>query len=595
MRGIAEESDERRSASVPAELPNWTSMVSAFGPLGFEQISESELDIGDVIGKGSFKQVHCAKFRHRDVVILRHEAGDGGDESSEMRALRLLITGDAFAHRFIPQVFGICSSGNARTSATLVVQELAAFGSLKGALLSPETGPLITPAHMLRAAAQIARAMGFLETKHVVHADLSCRNVLLFSLSDDPDATSVKVSDFGLAVTLEPGADHTFHKQPQATRWCAPETVAHSQLSHLADVWSFGATTWEMFARGEQPWRCLKKRIDVAVQLKRLAARQTPGAAPSHSVAGACRIVPDCDLAEDFPCPDGCPEAAHHAMLACLHVHIAKRPAFAEVAIRFESLYRRPITVSSSRADKVCVTPSTLSCGASTPPRSVSPGPSCAAMAAVDTPPRPQESAANTAAGQTEGAEVDEEETEEQEEIPWCEMWRRPADAGCIADRAPHEQMHENFLWSQDAVDALGPDAALMVRMESEAARAKEMFLNDIASRQARTHSGNNVQEFSFGIAPTKRICSPLQRQSNDPPSRCCSVIRRQLCQGNFAYEAMAADASHKVTSNVWPNLIRNPGSGEVKACDLASFSTLLNKSCLPPPSSRRAFVVARP
>eukprot|EP00971_Amphidinium_carterae_P289454 5747024-Amphidinium_carterae.1 len=71
------------------------------------------------------------------------------------------------------------------------------------------------------------------------------------SCEENPATIQVKVTDFGLAVIVDPETGFIIHRQPQATRWCSPEMIAHHKLSHLADVWGAGATIWEMFANGE--------------------------------------------------------------------------------------------------------------------------------------------------------------------------------------------------------------------------------------------------------------------------------------------------------------------------------------------------------
>merc|ERR1719491_1490789 len=119
----------------------------------------------------------------------------------------------------VPQVFDLCSD--------YVVQEYALWGSLKAALQNKDVAQRLTLAHKRSICAQLSRAGTFLESGSIVHADLSCRNLLLCWLEDDARYTIVKVTDFGLAVVLPPHADSMVNKQPQATRWCAPETVAY--------------------------------------------------------------------------------------------------------------------------------------------------------------------------------------------------------------------------------------------------------------------------------------------------------------------------------------------------------------------------------
>ena len=106
----------------------------------------------------------------------------------------------------------------------------------------------------------------------IVHADVACRNVLIFKLrGDDAHKLVAKLSDFGLAILLQDGHDSEEVKQPQATRWCAPETVAYKRVSPRSDIWSFGVTMWEVFSGGQTPWPRFESRIDLNAKLTELA------------------------------------------------------------------------------------------------------------------------------------------------------------------------------------------------------------------------------------------------------------------------------------------------------------------------------------
>jgi len=160
----------------------------------------------------------------------------------------------------------------------------------------------------------VCRALKCLELARVVHADLSCRNILVFRMEADPDSIEVKVTDFGLSVILNEGVDYDCRKQPQATRWCSPETVASQKLSHRSDVWSFGALLWELFSGGQSPWALWQRRSDVAARLKNLAET---GAA--------------FNAAEDFPRQYSYPASAQSAILSCLQVCADNRPKLSEL------------------------------------------------------------------------------------------------------------------------------------------------------------------------------------------------------------------------------------------------------------------------
>ena len=92
--------------------------------------------------------------------------------------------------------------------------------------------------------------MKYLENRRLIHRDLACRNILVFSRS------LVKISDFGLSRALGVGKDYyqtNFNmnlKLPIA--WCAPECITFLKFTSASDVWAFGVTMWEMFSYGFQ-------------------------------------------------------------------------------------------------------------------------------------------------------------------------------------------------------------------------------------------------------------------------------------------------------------------------------------------------------
>lgn len=301
-------------------VPTWVATTSAVAADDddLDVIAIEDLSIGSLIGKGRFKQVHQGKLRESDVVaVLRYNSVD--EDSNEVQILRLLARAEGKrGFSCIPKIFGVSSDHS--TGDILIVQEFAQLGSLRAALLrcrelkNATSSSLFTPVHMIQLATQIVASMVFLRSVRLVHADLACRNLLLCGDEDRPGELVTKVTDFGLAIHLEDDADSVCRKQPQATRWCAPESVTEHKYSFRSDCWSLGATLWELFARGANPWPRLEKRLDVAVRLKRLHGSKTLGASLRPSAHGGRNLV---DLSNDFPRPEGCPEQVYTAVLSC--------------------------------------------------------------------------------------------------------------------------------------------------------------------------------------------------------------------------------------------------------------------------------------
>jgi len=294
-------------------------------------VAPGSLAVGAEIGQGRFKRVHRGWHRRFGAVVLLQFTE--GRDANELSILKHFADEGGFPN--IPKVLEIAGDR--------VIQEYALWGSVKGALQEEHVRARVSPAHRRCIAAQIARAGAFLTDSRIVHADLSCRNILLFWLEEEPKFSVAKVTDFGLAVRLPEGRDFVTKQQPQATRWCSPETVAHLTLSHRSDVWGLGATLWELFSNGSAPWSGRSKRKDVAARLRDLSENN-----------GAAEGGPD--VAADFPLSKNvCGTTVHNIMLSCLRADEHARPSFMDLRQSFEQISQvaeAPENVSISESEE---------------------------------------------------------------------------------------------------------------------------------------------------------------------------------------------------------------------------------------------------
>jgi len=198
--------------------------------------------------------------------------------------------------------------------------------------------------------------------------DIACRNVLLFQLEEDaPERTSAKLTDFGFATCLPPDAAHVILKQPQATRWCAPETVMSNKWSDKTDAWSLGVALWELFSGGSTPWMKLSKRSEVAQQLRALApdesrseptmTRRAPRSCPQRELTKRLREFSLRDIiSEAFPEPKQglYPAVAHTTVLSCLRVDPAMRLPASSVARVFSDIVQPPACPMTKSVAEEC-------------------------------------------------------------------------------------------------------------------------------------------------------------------------------------------------------------------------------------------------
>ena len=81
----------------------------------------------------------------------------------------------------------------------------------------------------------------------VVHGDIKPSNIHL-GLNE-----TVRLLDFGIAKTLRPNHDFTFHNFGSPS-YCSPERLGRSQVDQQADLWAVGVTLYEMVA-GSPPYQ----------------------------------------------------------------------------------------------------------------------------------------------------------------------------------------------------------------------------------------------------------------------------------------------------------------------------------------------------
>lgn len=116
---------------------------------------------------------------------------------------------------------------------------------IDGGSLAPRAGKL-SPEEAARIGAVVARALHAAHERGIVHRDVKPANVLM-------DGDAPKLTDFGLAHLVLGQRMTASDTAPGTLAYLAPEILAGAPAEPRVDVWSLGATLYEL-VRGEPPF-----------------------------------------------------------------------------------------------------------------------------------------------------------------------------------------------------------------------------------------------------------------------------------------------------------------------------------------------------
>ena len=309
------------SPSTGAELPHATLTPNIGLRNAIEEWQEShamhlrKADIemeGRPFAAGSFKNVYRGSLRitvrggaskRVTVAVLKMRRGD-----CAMEARMLLKIG---RHPRVVRFLGQCVDGEDQ----LLITEFAPLGSLTHAL---ETlGHKFTISHSIVIMQQIAQAMEHLASEGIIHRDLAARNVLVFALDENNvPTTSVKLSDYGMAVGSYNRTHVSFPSGDKPIRYMPPEALQRDRFSEKSDVWAFGVVCWEILTLGFIPY------FDI------------PEERVITHVCGGGRL----ELVGDSQLVAACPDALWSLIKSCWCTSTEDRPAFSGVVTRLGSM-----------------------------------------------------------------------------------------------------------------------------------------------------------------------------------------------------------------------------------------------------------------
>ncbi|GLE07430.1 hypothetical protein PINS_up017639 [Pythium insidiosum] len=257
------------------------------------RISMDALQVGELLGRGSFGEVFYGTYNGRPVAVKRLNVQRRRDIKQSEAFLEEAKMMAGLEHERIVRLVGIAWTNVADIS---VVSEYMGGGDLRSALteFAYQKRALGFDAEKIKIAYHIAHALTYLHSlEHVVlHRDLKSRNVMLTEQHD------AKLTDFGIA--RERATDETMTACIGSSFWMAPEVMRGERYDEKADVFSFGVVLSELDTH-ELPYAHAqdangKLREVVVIQLVssgRLSVRFTPGAHAEMVAIGRACVTPN--------------------------------------------------------------------------------------------------------------------------------------------------------------------------------------------------------------------------------------------------------------------------------------------------------------
>uniref|UniRef100_A0A8C7KWN7 Mitogen-activated protein kinase kinase kinase 7 n=1 Tax=Oncorhynchus kisutch TaxID=8019 RepID=A0A8C7KWN7_ONCKI len=190
----------------------------------FEEIEYEDIEVEEVVGRGTFGVVFKAKWKGKDVAIKTIES------ESERKAFVVEVQ----EHPCLKITFFFC---------VCLVMEYAEGGSLYNVLHGAEPLPQYSASHAMSWCLQCAQGVSYLhgmKPKALIHRDLKPPNLLLVQ-----GGTVLKICDFGTACDIQ---THMTNNKGSAA-WMAPEVFEGSNYSEKCDVFSWGIILWEVITR----------------------------------------------------------------------------------------------------------------------------------------------------------------------------------------------------------------------------------------------------------------------------------------------------------------------------------------------------------
>jgi len=274
-----------------------------------KEIEIKGIEIKEQLGEGGFGVVYKGKWKGKDVALKKlWKSQEKENFLNEAHLLQMLH------HPNIVEYLGVFKPSK---DEMFIVMEYLPLGSLRQLIL--EEGKNLSIFDLIVMAKHIAAGMAHLEVNHIIHRDLSLRNILVGTFGSQKKYTA-KISDFGLSRSIE--SSYYSSKTNIPIKWSAPEVIEYGTHTSKSDVYSYGVTLWEMFSYGRLPY-----------------------AEYSNDVAQ--KLIVSGQLMDS---PLDCPPEVFALILKCWNRSAKERPTFAQVLTEVDTIFKKQSEVSRTKS-----------------------------------------------------------------------------------------------------------------------------------------------------------------------------------------------------------------------------------------------------
>jgi serine/threonine protein kinase len=206
------------------------------------EVDREEVRFVKKLGAGQYSEVWEAYWKENTPIAVKMLQSGTLSTKEFLQEAHLLRN---LQHQNLIQVYAICTA----TDSVFFITEFMKYGNLTEYLSGDGKGT--TFSQLINMSLQIAAGMVYLETKDIIHRNLTARNVMV------REDFMCKVADFGLAINKHTNNVDIYSlgtKRKFPIKWTAPEAAMYLKFSTKSDVWSFGILLWEIITYGRFPY-----------------------------------------------------------------------------------------------------------------------------------------------------------------------------------------------------------------------------------------------------------------------------------------------------------------------------------------------------